>query len=250
MKQSITAFLAIVIILTFTVPVSSQGYPSYQLIYNLTAYDLLDVVAQGDTYKTARITMTRTIDEEIHVVIPAGTFLAARLTGVQDMVVTHTVEIDLTDNEPVEVIVRTASLESQASIPVSVNRFAVFDRFSSPLTNLMAVVGDSDLEFDTIQAAVWIVTDNCDWEEMGFLREVDGEIIGYTREVEDEDDEDKDEGVRLIDEEDIIRAMIQVENAGIDIRRKHIWMDHVAILENLPSGDLLEWLNEKIEDLL
>lgn len=248
MKQSITAFLAIVIILTFTVPVSSQGYPSYQLIYNLAAYDMLDVVAKGDTYKTARITMTRTIDEDIHVVIPAGTFLAARLTGVQDMVVTHTVEIDLTDNEPVEVIVRTASLESLASIPVSVNRFAVFDRFSSPLSSLMAVVGDSDLEFDTIQAAVWIVTENGDWEEMGILREVDGEIIGYTREVEGEDDED--EGVRLIDEEDIIRAMIQVENAGIDIRRKHIWMDHGAILENLPPGDLLDWLNQKIEDLL
>lgn len=248
MKQSVTAFLAIVIILTFSVPVSSQGYPSYQLIYNLTAYDMLDVVAQGDTYKTARISLTRTIDEDIHVVIPAGTFLASRLTGVQDMVVTHTVEIDLTDSEPVEVIVRTASIESQASIPVPGNRFAVFDRFSSPLTNLMAVVGDTDLEFDTIQAAVWIVTENGDWEEMGILREVDGEIIGYTREVEGEDDED--EGVRLIDEEDIIRAMIQVENAGIDIRRKHIWMDHFAILENLPPGDLLDWLNEKIEDLL
>ncbi len=248
MKHSVTAFLAIVIILTFTVPVSSQGYPSYQLIYNLTAYDMLDVVAQGDTYNTAKITMTRTIDEDIHVVIPAGTFLAARPVGVQDMVVTHTVEIDLTDNEPLEVIVRTASLETQASIPVPGNRFAVFDRFSSPLTNLMAVVGDSDMEFDTIQAAVWIVTENGDWDEMGILREVDGEIIGYAREVEGEDDED--EGVRLIDEEDVIRAMIQVENAGIDIRRKHIWMDHAAILENLPPGDLLDWLNQKIEDLL
>ncbi len=248
MKQSVTAFLAIVIILTFSVPVSSQGYPSYQLIYNLTAYDMLDVVAQGDTYNTAKITMTRTIDEDIHVVIPAGTFLAARLVGVQDMVVTHTVEIDLTDNEPLEVIVQTASLETQASIPVPGNRFAVFDRFSSPLTNLMAVVGDSDMGFDTIQAAVWIVTENGDWEEMGILRDFDGEIVGYTREVEGEDDED--EGVRLIDEEDVIRAMIQVENAGIDIRRKHIWMDHAAIMENLPSGDLLDWLNQKIEDLL
>ena len=104
------------------------------------------------------------------------------------------------------------------------------------------------MEFDTIQAAVWIVTENGDWDEMGILREVDGDIIGYAREVEGDDDED--EGVRLIDEEDVIRAMIQVENAGIDIRRKHIWMDHVAILESLPPGDLLDWLNEKIEDLL
>jgi hypothetical protein len=247
MKLSITIISTILTALLISSPAISQGYQNQDAIYNLVVNEMIEVAAQGDTYNTVKISGTSLTDQDLHVVIPAGTFLDSRLNGVQNMVVINTEELDVPAGGTFEVTVQTASLETQSSIPVPSTRFTILDDFSSELTDLMQVIGDLDESYETLQAAVWIAADNADWEEMGILKDIDGVVVGYTHEdAEDQEGDETEEGTRLITEENVVQAMMYVEQAGLDIRRKHVWADHVKIMENLPEGELRDWLTVKI----
>jgi hypothetical protein len=250
MKPAFWIFATLLFALIISIPGHAQGFANNDAIYSLVANDKIEIVAQGDTYKTVKITGTSLVDEDLHLVIPAGTYLAARLNDVQNMVVTHTAELDVPAGGTFEVVVQTASLETHESIPVPESRFTAVVNFSSALTDLMRIIGDSEDSYETVQAAVWIVTENPDYTDMGIMRIKDGVVTGYTyQDFEGIDVTDEDRGDRLITASDVVQAMIYVEQAGMDVHRKHIWADNGEILNDLPEGDLKSWLTEKIESL-
>ncbi len=92
----------------------------------------------------------------------------------------------------------------------------------------MPVLDKAGVPYDVLQAAVWIVTDNADYSDMGKL------VRGF-----------RGFGQRAIDEEDVTRAMQICEEAGIDITRKAIWRDRKRILKGLKAGKLKTWLEQK-----
>ena len=95
------------------------------------------------------------------------------------------------------------------------------------LDRLMHVLAKSDQTSYVTQAAVWIVTDNADYSELGVL------AFGPLGTL------------RAINEETAVQAMIMCEQAGIDITRKAIWRDRERILQGLGESGLRHWLQAK-----
>lgn len=89
----------------------------------------------------------------------------------------------------------------------------------------------------TGQAAVWIVTDDADYADLGILNTqtriiTGGEIRGWREE-------------RTIDERAAVKAMMICATAGIDITRKRIWRDRESLAAALTGsgGDHVDTLS-------
>ncbi|MCP4708975.1 MAG: hypothetical protein GY869_10145 [Planctomycetes bacterium] len=95
----------------------------------------------------------------------------------------------------------------------------------------MPVLDQAQVIYAVRQAAVWIVTDNADYSDLGILvSRSQFQVFG---------------GTRKINEYEAARAMKICDEAGINITGKSIWMDRKQILSGLKDGDLKKWLEEK-----
>jgi hypothetical protein len=85
------------------------------------------------------------------------------------------------------------------------------------------------IEYPVEQAAVWIVTDDASYDELGML--VGGSPFGPP----------------LIEEAHAARAMRLVDEAGVDINKYSIWRDRYALLVEVTDPELMTWLREQTE---
>lgn len=93
----------------------------------------------------------------------------------------------------------------------------------------MVLSAKTNMGIQARQAAVWIVTDNADYDDLGILV---ASQFGFG-------------GSRVINEPETARAMRICCEAGIDITRKRIWNDKRTIFRGLTEGELKKWLEEK-----
>jgi hypothetical protein len=91
------------------------------------------------------------------------------------------------------------------------------------LARLMPVLDKAKADMPTRQAAVWIATDDADYDDLGILVSFPG-------------------NARVIGSEAAARAMKIYSDAGMDITKKSIWSDRNTILNNLSNGTLTTWL--------
>ena len=91
------------------------------------------------------------------------------------------------------------------------------------LLKLMPLLEKEDAGYTTVQAAVWIVTDDADFADLGILSD------GYGR---------------AIDCDDAVHAMQRCEKVGIDITQKSIWRDRVYLQGCVNSTALKNWLKK------
>jgi hypothetical protein len=85
--------------------------------------------------------------------------------------------------------------------------------------------------YDVKQAAIWIVTDNANYSDLGTL--VRSSSLGGFQ-------------VRAITEEEAARAMQLVDQAGLDITQTAIWQDRARIISGIEDDpDLVSWLSER-----
>jgi hypothetical protein len=100
------------------------------------------------------------------------------------------------------------------------------------LARLMPVLERAGVPYAVRQAAVWIVTDDADYGDLGVLvrRSQWSGPFGGTRQIR---------------EPEVARAMRTCEMAGVDVRQKAIWKDRSIILQGLPDGELKDWLRNK-----
>jgi hypothetical protein len=91
------------------------------------------------------------------------------------------------------------------------------------LAQLMPVLDKAGAGTRVKQAAVWIVTDNADYDDLGILVSSPG-------------------NTRAIGPEATALAMKICADAGIDITKKNIWRDCETIISKLPAGELKKWL--------
>lgn len=189
----------------------------------------IEIEAQGKGIRSVSVRFRRLVTYPITVLVPIGSYFISARQSAQNMVTTTEIKVRLTTDDWQSVSVPSACANRPRDIPGSGDTFTVQrSPHQQELARLMPVLDKAGVPYDVHQAAVWIVTDNADYGDMGIL--VSG-FGGF--------------GPRVIGEEDTARAMRICEEAGIDIKGKAIWRDRQLILNGLEAGELKTWLDQK-----
>jgi hypothetical protein len=199
-----------------------------QHIVDLVEQGKVEAKSTGSGIESVSLEVRRLVEEVLKAVIPAGTFFVSG-GSTQDMVATDEEEIILIDDEWVSAVLDVACANLELDVPDS---DVTFDIRRAPqqeqLEILMPALRDAGVPYEVRQAAVWIVTDDADYDDLGTL--VSGWGIG---------------GSRIILETEAALAMKIVDEAGIDITSRSIWWDRDLILQGLEDGSLRNWLQQR-----
>jgi hypothetical protein len=203
--------------------------PKGQHIVDLVEQGKVEAKSTGSGIESVSLEIRRLVEEVLKAVIPAGTFFVSG-GSTQDMVTTAEEEVVLSDDEWVSTVLDVACANLELDVPDS---DVTFDIQRAPqeeeLQMLMPVLRDAGVAYEVRQAAVWIVTDNADYEDLGTL--VSGSWPGPQ--------------LRLIHEAEAAQAMRIVDEAGIDITGKAIWRDRDIVLQGLEDESLKNWLQQR-----
>jgi len=202
-----------------------------------TEEDLADLVRQGRVeaqttgigIQSISVSVRRKVPYPLHVRIPAGTFFVCGGGSAQNMVATSATSLVLGNDNRRTVSPDVACANLRRAIPDADNRFSVRSSpYKKDLAKLMPTVEQARVSFPVRQAAVWIITDNADYDDLGTL---------VTRRVGA-----GGSGRRTIDAADTARAMQLIEKAGLNLRGRRIWRDRRTIANGLGDGPLKQWL--------
>ena len=229
---SLTAFLA-------DYPVHTKETAAQSVLRDITeGRDIVDLLhekkveiqAEGSGIESVSLRMRRLVPYALTVCIPVGSFFVSSNSSVQNMVTTAETKVQLTTEEWKSVSPDAACANRARDIPGSGDTFTVQrSSHQAELTKLMPMLDRAGADIETKQAAVWIVTDNADYDDLGILV---ASQFGFG-------------GSRVINEQETATAMRICDEAGIDITRKAIWRDRQQIISGLKDGDLKTWLEQK-----
>ncbi|GAP16002.1 ABC-type sugar transport system, periplasmic component [Longilinea arvoryzae] len=194
-------------------------------IMDLIAEGSISVQATGRGIDELDLDIENLIDELLDVEIPAGTYFVAAAGGEQNMVVRHSQVVQVEPNDLLSTILDAACAEMEDDVPGSDTGFSLQRSGSNALSMLMPVLEAAGVDYDVEQAAIWIVTNNADYSDLGTL--VSG--WGYAR---------------MILEEQAAQAMRLVDEAGLNITTYRIWADREMIADGA-SAELARWLRER-----
>ncbi|RMG92418.1 MAG: hypothetical protein D6706_16840 [Chloroflexi bacterium] len=190
----------------------------------------VEIETEGNGLTSVIVRVRRLVPYQLTVRVPVGTLFVPARSGVQNMVVTSEEVAQLKDDGWTEVSVATACANMALSAPDSEDYFPVIRRspYQPELATVLPILEEADPSYDVLQAAIWIITDNATYEELGILVSCLPFIL--------------DCDVRAIEEEEAAQALQLLAEAGIDITQKRIWADRNRILQGLPEGELKSWL--------
>ena len=201
-------------------------------LLELRGVNLAVLVTQGKVVAQVTGADISEVHVEIHnhahrtlkVKIPPGTFFVPRNPSVQGMVATSGKEVELEAEGDADFDLPAACANRTRSIP-SVDDS--FDVTQSPqqyeLVRLMPRLARAGADELVRQAAIWIITDNANYDDLGIL------VDSFTR-------------TRVIGPMHAASAMRIVDRAGIDITAKAIWQDRDRILAQLRNPGLRAWI--------
>jgi hypothetical protein len=209
-------------------------------IHDMSGRDLVDLLdekkvevkAQGSGIESVHLEVKRLVNYVLSVRIPVGTFFVSRDPSAQNMVATAEATATLTSDVWTTVSVSAACANRPRDVPGDDDTFTVRrSPQQQELQRLMPALVKAGADSKVEQAAVWIVTDDADYDDLGILvsRSI-AQVFG---------------GTRVINEEEAALAMKICDEAGIDIRRKAIWGDVSEILDGLEDEDLKAWLKQR-----
>ena len=201
-------------------------------IVDLIEKKAIEIEASGKGIQSVGVRVKNLGANPIKVHIPVGTFFVSSNSSSQNMVTTGELTVTLTKSGWKTVTIPAACANRPKNIPDTDDTFTA-QRVPNQeeLTQLMPTLQKARADFRTRQAAVWIVTDNASYDDLGILQASSG---GYG-------------GVRAIGPDDAARAMKICAKAGIDIKQKAIWQDRSEILEKLKDKSLKKWIAEEIK---
>jgi outer membrane protein assembly factor BamD (BamD/ComL family) len=180
-------------------------------IFDLVADGKVETRIEGSDITQVEVSVRRLVDRNITALIPIGTLFASRNASVQNMVSTGGARASLRDGRWHSLTLPAACANRTREIPGAGDTFelrrALNQQELERLTTLLAKRGAS---FEVRQAAIWIVTDNADFDDLQIL-------VDQFR-------------VPVIDAKDAAQAMRLVEAAGIPLSGRAIWRDRDRIL--------------------
>jgi len=189
----------------------------------------VEVRTQGSGIEGVTLQIRRLVNSPLLVRIPVGTFFVSAKASSQNMVVTAECSISLTTDQWQRVTASAACANRPRHIPGAGDSFSIqASPHQKELAVLMPVLNKANADYATRQAAVWIVTDNANYQALGILVSRPA-YSAYG-------------GTRVIHEAEAARAMKICEEAGIRIRYKAIWRDRLMIARSLNDGELKSWL--------
>ncbi|MFQ5638915.1 MAG: hypothetical protein ACE5IR_13095 [bacterium] len=202
-------------------------------LFDLIREKRVEVETQGSGIQSVRVKIRRRVNHDVTVQIPPGTFFVSHSSSAQNMVTTNGRSVTLDDDRWMSVSISAACANRPRDIPGQDDSFTVQRAPNQKeLQKLMPVLQSENVSSSVEQAAVWIVTDNADYYDLGILVERSPfQIYG---------------GTRVINEYETARAMQILDKAGIDIKRKAIWRHRKKILEGLTNTSLKAWLQKKV----
>lgn len=182
------------------------------------------VQTEGAGLSAVRVIAERLEPLSMEITIPIGTFFINQ-GHAQDMVSLLTTTLYLTQEETAKVTVKAACANLHRSVP---NESSAFDIIASPeqeeLKYLLAVIEQETHTSVVEQVAVWIVTDDVSRPELDsrYVRSSTLFPLG---------------GKPAASDEDVIRAIILVSEAGISIADKNIFAERISLVRALASTD-------------
>jgi hypothetical protein len=201
-------------------------------IVDLLSARKIEVKTEGSGIQSVSVSIRRLVSYPLTVLIPAGTFFVSSSSSVQNMVTTAESRVVLGAVEWVNVSLDAACANRPRDIPGEENRFTVQRSPSQKeLAKLMPVLERANVAYALRQAAVWIVTDNADYDDLGILvSRSEYQVFGGTREI---------------NEYETAAALQILDRAGIDVKKKRIWKNKAAILKGLTDVELKKWLESR-----
>ncbi len=215
--------------------------------------DIVDALDQGKVQVAAagsgrfllvNLRIRRTIDRPLRIVVPAGTFFQSRGSA-QNMMALAEETVDLQDGQWQTLQVVTACVDLVKSVPQPGDTFNIQRSANQKdLRKLMEVLRpgaaplevqprDAEQAITVLQAAVWIVTGNASYDQLGILRY---NPAGGPLSIN---------SPRMIDETDAAMAMRLVDHAGLNIKRKAIWRDRWVIAPAVSDPTLKNWIERR-----
>ena len=182
------------------------------------------VQTEGAGLSAVRVIAERLKPLSMEITIPIGTFFINQ-GHAQDMVSLRTTTLYLTQEETAKVTVKAACVNLHRSVP---NESSAFDIIASPeqeeLKYLLVAIEQETHTSVVEQVAVWIVTDDVSRPELDsrYVRSSTLFPLG---------------GKPAASDEDVIRAIILVSEAGISIADKNIFAERISLVRALASTD-------------
>jgi hypothetical protein len=226
------AFASVWLLLSLT----GVGFAQEPAVETITLHEgvrlkKLIVTTQGAGIQNVSGTVSRTPGTgPLLVTIPVGTLFVPK-SAAQNMVTIAPSLIDLTTAERSNIWVTVACANMRRSIPTMADTFAIEPApQQEALSKLLAVLGDRGALYPPTQAAVWILTDDATYADLGIL--VAGQAFASIG------------GSRMIRQSDAVQAMMAIEQAGLKLTGRRIWKDRDLVCKGLAAdaaADLTAW---------
>ena len=126
--------------------------------------------ATGNGIQSSRINIENLTDMKLHLIIPAGTFLSANSSSYQNMVLTKPRDIVVDAKKTHSGSVSVACMNIRRNIPTGNDSFGIAKRPDNHLlSKLIRLLSQRNESYAVVQAAIWIVTDDATYSDMGIL---------------------------------------------------------------------------------
>lgn len=204
-----------------------QQITEIQDIANLLKSREIAIQAQGSGIDEVFVRITKLVSQPITVRIRAGTFFVSSDPSAQNMVTTRDTAVPLVSSHA-SISLAAACASRPLHIPTSYQTFTV-QPASGELTKVAEALQHETTDFGTRQAAIWIVTDDANYFDLGILHDGARQIIGTLQAA---------------------RAMKICDDAGIDITRKAIWWHRGLIFSSAAvtaDPDLQNWYSKRLD---
>jgi len=210
-------------------------------IVDLLREKKIEIETSGSGIQSVSVRVRKLVPYPITVRVPVGSYFVSSRQSAQNMVTTEESKTRITGDDWRHLSVSAACANRPRDIPGSGDTFSVQrSPHQEELARLMPILNKAGVGYATRQAAVWIVTDNANYSDLGTL--VTRQVPAFGGIQPFGGFQPFGGGTRTICEADAARAMKICDEAGIDITRKRIWYDCQTVLNGLPDGDIKTWL--------
>jgi hypothetical protein len=218
-------------------PTPETATPTLTPTPEINEQQIVDLVEQGTiTFKIISgainelgLDIQNTTNQPVDMIIPAGTYFVNEDPKFQNMVIRRPVSASLQRYGQAEITLEAACANLHLTEPTQENTFTI-QRIpgSYQLAKIIDELNITQVDYPVEQAAIWIVTDDATFDELGML--VEGTRFGTS----------------IINEEVALRAMMLVDQAGLNIREYAIWGDHSQLMVKVTDPELSAWLSDQV----
>jgi hypothetical protein len=205
-------------------------------LFELIEAGRVEARATGADIQNVTLELRRKEARALRVLVPVGTFFSSHDESAQSMVTVAGTDVTLTSDEWTSVSVDVACADLHLDIPSGDTSFTVRRAPGQrELQKLMPVLAAAHADEAVRQAAVWILSDDASYDELGTLVQSSGfSPFGG--------------GTRMINAPEAVRALQLLAEAGISLSDKAIWWDRDILIEELDAsqeGELASWLRRQ-----